>query len=77
MTSSGLLEIYKEKLKELYLLKEKIMKTESNNTEMVIYINGKKASQADIRHLVKDMARGLDVTRHETDKGAIAFVTNY
>lgn len=44
---------------------------------MIVYINGIKASQADIRRLIKDIARGMDVTRHYTYKGNLAFITNY
>lgn len=43
---------------------------------MVVYINGIKASQADVNRLVKDMASGLNTTYHYTRSGAIAFVTN-
>ena len=73
MTSAELLEMYKKKLKEVESLRGKLEMEEQNN----VYINGIKASQADIRRLVKDIARGMDVSRHETEKGAIAFVTNY
>ena len=44
---------------------------------MIVYINGIKASQADIHRLMKDIARGMDVQKHETKKGNVAFVTNY
>jgi hypothetical protein len=43
---------------------------------MIVYINGIKASLADIRRLMKDMSSGLSATCHITKKGAIAFVTN-
>lgn len=43
---------------------------------MIVYINGIKASESDIRRLVKDMASGLNATYHYTKAGALAFVTD-
>lgn len=43
---------------------------------MTVYINGIKASVADIRRLVKDIASGLVATCHYTKSGALAFVTD-